>query len=153
MRHDHIKQIEMSATNSFESGVLRHIFLNEAITSIGDAGGLLKSVVAGSVYIALFTTDPGETGSGTEAAFGAYARVAVARDSGEWEEASGQVRNINAITFPECSSGAESITHFGICKTLAGDDVIFYGALPAPALVSIEVQIQFDVYALNINLD
>jgi len=70
----------MGATNSFESEVLRHIFLNEDIADIGDAGGLLQSIADGNLYVALLTVDPGEAGAITnEAAYTSYARIAVPR--------------------------------------------------------------------------
>ena len=144
----------MGATNSFESEVLRHILLNEAITDIGDAGGLLPSVLAGNVYICLLTQDPGEAGSiVNESAYGGYVRKAVVRGAAEWVEANGQIKNINAQAFVECTGGSETITHFGLCKSLAGDDMFFYGEFPAPFDVSIEVQPQFDVNTLVVNLD
>ena len=144
----------MGATNSFESEVLRHILLNEAITNIGDAGGLLPSVAPGDVYICMLSVDPGEAGAITnEATFGGYTRVAVPRGATGWTEANGQARNFADINFPECTSGSETLTHFGICKTLAGDDMIYHGELPGPALVSIETQLQFGPNTLVVNLD
>ncbi|RLE00378.1 MAG: hypothetical protein DRJ13_08665, partial [Bacteroidetes bacterium] len=108
----------MGATNSFESEVLRHILLNEAITNLGDAGGLLPSVVPGDVYICLLSQDPGEAGDITnEAAWGGYTRVAVPRGGTGWTEANGQARNFADVNFPECTGGSETDTHFGICKT------------------------------------
>jgi len=154
MRHTYIKSKEMGATNSFESEVLRHIIMNEAITNMGDAGGLLQSVLDGDIFLALFTSDPGEAGSITnEAAYTGYARVPVPRDGTEWEEASGQLRNLNSITFPECTAGSETITHFGLCKTLAGDDLIIYGELSSPALMAIQVQPRFEAATFVVNLD
>jgi hypothetical protein len=144
----------MGATNSFESEVLRHILLNEAITNLGDAGGLLPSVVAGSVYIALLSQDPGEAGDLTnEALYVGYVRKDVARGGVEWSEADGQIRNVNAQAFVECTGGSETITHFGLCKTLAGDDMFFHAAFPSPFDVSIEVQPQFDINTFVVNLD
>ena len=144
----------MSATNSFESEVLRHILLNEAITNIGDAGGLLPSVAVGNVYICLLSVDPGEDGSITnEATYGGYSRVAVSRGGAGWTEANGQVVNFADVNFPECISGSETLTHFGICKTLSGDDMILYTKLPAPALIFSSVQPQFGPSQLVIKLD
>ncbi len=145
----------MGATNSFESEVLRHILLNEAIPNIGDVGGLLPSVLAGNVYVALLTQDPGEAGSiVNETTYGGYVRKAVARGSAEWVEADGEIKNINAQAFVECTGGSDSITHFGLCKTLAGDDMFFHGEFPGGGFdVSIEVQPQFDVNTLIVNLD
>lgn len=144
----------MGATNSFESEVLRHILLNEPITSLGDAGGLLPSVAAGDVFVCLLTQAPGEPGDITnEAAFGGYARVAVPRDGTGWSEVDGIARNFADIDFPECTGGSETITHFGICKTLSGDDMIYHGALPSVAMVSIEIELRFEASYLEVNLD
>ena len=144
----------MGATNSFKSEVLRHILLNEAITDLGDAGGLLPSVADGSVYICLLSQDPGDAGDITnEATFGGYARVAVARGAGGWSVADGRALNVANIDFPECTGDSEDLTHFGICKTLAGDDMIYHGALPAQAMVAIEVELRFEPNYLAVNLD
>jgi hypothetical protein len=144
----------MSSTNSFKSEVLRHILLNEAIDDLGDSPGVLPSSVDGNLYIALLTQNPGDDGSiVNEASFPGYARVAVPRGSSGWVEANGQVRNVAEITYPACTGGSATILYFGLCKTLTGDDMILYEALPAPALVSIDVELQFDINTLAINLD
>ena len=144
----------MGATNSFESEVLRHIFLNEDIANIGDAGGLLQSIVDGNLYVALFTISPGEAGEITnEAVYTGYARIAVARGGAGWVEDEGSIHNAAVIIFPECAGASETITHFGICKSLAGDDMIIHGALPAPALIFAGIQPQYGVNGLVINLD
>jgi hypothetical protein len=143
----------MGATNSFESEIVRHILLNEAIPDIGNAGGLPASSVDGNIYIALFTQNPGEAGDITnEATYTGYARVAVARGSG-WTESEGNAQNVAAITFPECTGGSEDLTYFGICKTLAGDDMIFHGELPSPFPISQGMQPQYDIGQLAINFD
>jgi len=143
----------MSATNSFESEVLRHILMNEPIANIGNVTGLPASSTAGYVYICLLKLSPGEDGSlVNEAEYSGYARVPVARGSGGWSEANGLIQNIANITFPECTGGSEDITYFGICKTATGDDLIFYDeCIPFP--VSQEMQPQFQIGQLAIKLE
>lgn len=154
IRHIYIKTKVMGATNSFESEVLRHILLNEAIPNIGDASGLPASATAGSVYICLIKQDPGEAGDITnEADYGGYTRIAVVRGSAGWVEANGHASNVDPVTFPECVSGANDLKYFGICKTLTGDDMMWHGELPDILYVSAEVQPQYDVGQLAINLD
>lgn len=144
----------MGATDSFESEVLRHILLNEAIPDIGDAGGLLPSVADGDVYICLLTQDPNDAGDITnEATYGGYARVAVPRGGTGWSEADGRALNFANIDFPACTNGSEDLTHFGICKSLAGDDMIWHGQLPTPAMVAIDVELRFEPNYLAINLN
>lgn len=144
----------MGATNSFESLILRLILLNEAIPNLGDAIGIIPSTVDGNVYVCLLTQDPGEPGDLTnEAAWGGYARVAVPRDATGWSEANGQARNFANINFPECTGGSETDTHFGICMTPTGDDMILHSNLPSPLLMAIEVQPQFGPNTLEVNYD
>ena len=144
----------MGATNSFKSEVLRHILFNEAIPDIGDAGGLLPSVADGNIYICLLSADPTDTGDITnEATYGGYARVAVPRGGAGWSEADGIARNVANIDFPECTGGTEDLTHFGFCKSLAGDDMFLHGSLPAVAMVAIETELRFEPNYLSVNLD
>jgi hypothetical protein len=144
----------MSATTSFQSEVLRHILLNEAIADLGDAAGMPAAATEGFVYICLLTQDPGEAGSiVNEATFGGYARVAVPRGATGWIESGGQIQNISEVDFVQCTDGSETITHFGICKSLTGDDMIFNNILPSPAMVFIEILIRMEVGQLAVNMD
>lgn len=154
MRHFTINYLEMNATNSFESEIIRHILLNEAIPNIGDAAGLPAAVTEGDVYICLLTQAPGEAGDITnEAAYTGYARVAVPRGSLGWTEANGQAQNAAAVTFPECTGGSEDLKYFGICKTSTGDDMMFHGELPSPFPISQEMQPQYDIGQLALNMN
>ena len=136
--------MEMGATILFEKQVLRHIFYNDAIPNIGDPSGLQPSPVLGKLYIALFTTDPGYEGDITnEATYGGYERMEVSRGSAEWVEEKGTIYNRKAIEFPECTSGSETITHFGICKSKTGDDLIYSGELRNKVLISAGMKLKF----------
>ena len=52
----------MSKGNTFENDLLLLIFNNTNIANLGDATGIRGSSAAGSLYLALHTTDPGEAG-------------------------------------------------------------------------------------------
>lgn len=52
-------------TNAAATAFLTLFFNNTAWANIGNAGGLLPSSVAGSVYLSLHTSSPGETGNQT----------------------------------------------------------------------------------------
>ena len=73
-------------SDSWNNDALGHVFLNSAITLIGDAAGLLGSTVAGNLYISLHTADPGAAGTQatSECAYPPYARVAASRTAGGW---------------------------------------------------------------------
>jgi hypothetical protein len=145
----------MSKTNDFEDAVLSLIFNNDNIANLGDATGVQGSTSAGSIHIALFTADPGEAASFTnETTYTSYARVAVARTSGAWTvsgTAPTQVENAASITFPQCTGGSATISHFAICKSSAGTaagEMLYYGALSASLAVSTGITPQFNAGAL-----
>lgn len=143
----------MSATKGFQSEIVRHILLNEAIANIGDASGLPAAATDGDLYLCLLTQDPGEDGSiVNEAQYGGYARIAISRTDG-WTEADGYAYNAAAATFAACTSGSEDLTHFGVCKTLTGDDMMFHGELPSPFPISTGMQPRYEIGQLAIQLD
>lgn len=129
----------MSMSNGFETALLQHIFNNAAIANIGDATGLPGSAVAGSLYVALHTADPGEAGnqSTSEATYTGYARVAVARTAGAWAVSGANVSNAGAVSFPAATAGTNTITHFSIGVASSGAGMIIVsGSLGASLAVS-----------------
>ncbi len=141
-------------TKAYESESMRHLFLNEAIPKIGDAGGLLPALTAGFFYVAVFTQDPGEPGSiANEATFGGYARVAVPRGPTGWSEYLGKVRNINQVNFPDCTGGAEIITHYALMKEPTGSEMVARGELNDPVTVIPQYQLQFSPTQMEFNID
>lgn len=129
---------------------------NANYANVGDATGLRGSSTAGVFYVSLHTANPNETGSQntTEAAYGDYARVSVARSTAGWTVAYGVGDNDAAITFPQASSGSESETHFGLGSDASGAGNLFlWGALTAPLAVSALITPSFAAGALDITLD
>ena len=119
----------MSKSNGHETAYLKLVFTNVAIANIGNAAGLQPSGVAGSLYVALYSTDPTDADSGTEIVYTSYARVAVARTVGGWTVSGNQVENAAVITFPTSTGGSDTATHFGIRTASSGGDLIGSGAL------------------------
>lgn len=144
----------MSATNEFETNLLKHIFQNLAIANIGDANGVLPSATAGSLYVSLHTADPGETGDQTtsEANYTGYGRVAVARSEAGWTVSGNAASNAAAVTFGTCSAGSNTITHFGIgtAETTAGH-LLFSGE--ATLSVSAGITPEFAIGDLDVTAD
>ena len=148
----------MSKSNTFENDILQLIFNNVDIANIGDASGIQNSATAGDLYVALHTGDPGEAGTAatSEAAYGSYDRVAVARSGAGWTVSGNSATNAALIQFPECTSGSETITHVSI--TVGGtpttaDKILYSGALSASRSVSSGIQPQFAASALTITED
>jgi hypothetical protein len=132
----------MSKSDSLESDFLKLLFQNVAVALVGDANGLQPSATAGSLYVGLHTSDPGEAGTQTtnEANYTGYARVAVARSSGGWTvsgTAPTQVVNAAQINFPQCTSGSSTVTHFSVGTASSGTGKLLYsGALAASLAIT-----------------
>ena len=146
----------MSKSNTWETDLLTLLFNNTAASSIGDGVGLRGSSTAGSLYISLHTSDPGEAGDQTtnETGYGAYTRIAVARSSGGWIISGNQVTNAATVTFPQCTSGSSTLSHFGIGTDSSGAGKLLYsGALNSNLSVSANIQPKFDAGLIIVNED
>lgn len=154
----------MSATNETGLQLLQLIFENGDWAGVGDAGGLIGSTTAGSLYVSLHTADPGETGvqstnEVTTGAYGQYARIAVARSAAGWTAASADpatVTNDAAITWTVMSTGtgAETATHWGIGVASSGATaLLFKGALDSSIAITNGVTPEFAINALVITVD
>jgi hypothetical protein len=120
----------------FEADLLKLIFQNTAITTIGDAGGLLPSATAGSLFVSLHTADPGETGTQTtsEISYTGYARVAVSRSgSTGWTITGSSISPTAAITFGQMTAGTGgTVTHAAIGAATSGTGKILYMGTVTP---------------------
>jgi nucleoside phosphorylase len=146
----------MSMTNAAEAALLDLLFLNVDWANIGDAGGLQNSAAAGSFYISLHTSDPGEAGDQTtnEIAYTSYARVAVARTGGGWTRAVSTISNTALVQFPQCTGGSGTASHFGIGTASSGaGNLILKGALSSSLAISNGIQPQFAATALTATVD
>jgi hypothetical protein len=127
----------MSKGNTFENDLLLLIFNNTNAANIGDATGLRGSSTAGSLYLALHTADPGESGDQTtnEASYTSYARVAVARSSSGFT-VSGNAVTLAALTsFPKGTGGSGTATHFSVGTASSGAGKILYKGAITPNIV------------------
>ena len=142
----------MSLTNTAENAIIDLIFNNTDFANVGDAGGLLGSATAGSLYVSLHTSDPGETGDQTtnECAYTSYSRVAVARTSGGFTVSADTATNTAAVTFPAATGGSETATHFGIGTASSGSGIlIMSGALSASLAISSGITPEFAIGQLS----
>lgn len=125
----------MSKSDVFENDLLKLIFQNSAIAAIGDAGGLLPSAAAGSLWWSLHTADPGEAGTAvtSETAYTGYARVAAARSSGGFTLTANSISPPANVDFGECTAApGGAITHFGIVNTASGAGKLLYKGTMTP---------------------
>ena len=128
----------MSFSNAFENSVLALIFNATAIADIAEND---TTSPATTLTVALHTADPGEAGTMTtsEAAYGSYARQTVNRNSGGWTVTGNSVSPTADISFPQATSGTETITHWSI-GTGVSNNLMMSGTLTPNISVSTGVQ-------------
>lgn len=81
-----------------------------------------------ALYISLYTSDPGETDTGTEVSGTSYARTAVSFNAAS----SGSATNNGDVTFPAAGSGGwGTVSHIGVHDASSAGNLLFYGALTA----------------------
>ena len=140
----------MSMSNVSETAFLNLLFKNIAWANVGDASGLQPSATAGSFYIALHTTDPGEAGDQTtaEIAYTGYARVAVARGAG-FTVAGDTISNAATVQYGECTAGTASVGYFTVGTSLSGAGTVVYrGTLGAVRAISAGITPLFNAGAM-----
>jgi hypothetical protein len=122
--------------NTFENDLLKLIFNATAIADIAEDDTTSPLT---NLYVSLHTASPGETGSQTtsECAYTSYARVAVARTSGGWTVTANSVSPAAEISFPACTVGTETVTHFAVGTATSGaGKLLYYGAVTPNISVS-----------------
>jgi hypothetical protein len=143
--------------NTAESDLLLLIFQNANWANVGDATGLRGSTTAGSFYIQLHTASPGAAGTQTtsEAAYGGYARQAVARSSGGWTVTGSSpttAENAAAITFPQSTtSETETSASLGRASSSTGE-ILWFGPLTANLAVANLITPSFAINAFQCTL-
>lgn len=121
----------MSKANTFENDLMKLIFNATAIANIADNAA---SSPLANLFVALHTADPGEAGDQTtsEATYTSYARVSVARTAGGFTVTANSVSPVTDISFPACTGGTNTITHFSIGVATSGASKILYSGTVSP---------------------
>ena len=127
----------MSKTNYLETQLLNHVLRNVSYSS------------PTTVYCALFTVAPTETGGGTEVSGGAYARQAVTFSAPSPD----QVSNTTDVTFPIASADWGTIVAFAIMDAASGGNMLYYANLTASRDVLTNDQLRFPTGQLIVTED
>jgi hypothetical protein len=104
----------MSFSDYLETKVLDHVF-----------GGTSYTAPA-TLYVALFTAAPSDSGGGTEVSGGGYARQTIAfTTSGD------TTSNTAAVEFPTATANYGTVTHVGIFDASTAGNLMAWAALTA----------------------
>lgn len=110
----------MSAFSDYlENKVLDHVFGGNAYSA------------PGTLYLALYTSDPGDDNSGTECSGTSYARQTIA-----FTVTADTASNTSAVEFPTAGSAWGTITHVGILDALTSGNLLAHGALTSAKTVA-----------------
>lgn len=110
----------MSAFSDYlENKVLLHVFGASAYSA------------PGTLYLALYTSDPGDDNSGTECSGTSYARQTIT-----FSVVADTASNNAAVEFPTAGSNWGTITHVGILDALTSGNLLAHGALTASKVVN-----------------
>ena len=104
---------EMS--NFLENAIINAVLRNTSYTS------------PTTVYVGLYTSDPGEGNTGTEVSGGSYARTAVTFGA----PSNGVSTNSASVTFPTATGTWGTVTHIGILDALTSGNLLYYTPLDA----------------------
>ena len=137
----------MAAFTDFaENKLIDFLFRGQALGITG------ASAAAGTgpatLYLALFTAAPTDTGGGTEVTGGSYARVSVTSAMANWagtqaaastvasSGTTGTTSNNAAVTFPAPTAAWGVVTSFGVFDAAAAGNLLIYGNLSANKTVN-----------------
>lgn len=121
----------MSKSDVLENDLLKLIFQATAIANVADNA---SSSPLTNLYISLHTADPGETGNQTsnETSYTSYARVAVARSGSGFTVTNNSVSPAATVTFPTCTGGTATITHWAVGTASSGSGKLLYSGTVSP---------------------
>jgi|TARA_R100000479_G_scaffold171542_1_gene115179 hypothetical protein len=114
------------------------------------------SFTAPQAYIGLFTSDPTDSASGTEASGSGYARIRIDNkmSSATANSDNSQITNSSAITFAAASGGAfGTITHIGIFDASSSGNLLAHGALAVARTITDGDTFQINASGLVITID
>lgn len=107
----------MSALSDYaEQAILNHLLRNDPLTS------------PTTVYLALYTTNPTDDGSGSEVADSGYAREAVTFGAPSTSDGGYLVANDGTVEFGAVADGSITISHFGIFDASTAGNLLVHGA-------------------------
>ena len=135
-----ISHAEAGALNDFaENKLIDWFFRAQAIGITGASAG--AGTGPATLYVALFTANPTDTGGGTEVTGGSYARVSVTSSLANWagtqsagsttasSGTGGTTSNNGAITFPSPTANWGVVTGYAVFDAATTGNMIFWTAL------------------------
>lgn len=125
-----------------ENELLDHVFGNAAYTA------------PATLYFALFTAAPSDSGGGTEVTGGSYARVAKTNNATNFPAASGGLKsNGTAVNFGVASASWGTVTHVGVFDAASAGNLLVWGALTTSKVIGNGDSAEFAIGEFDLLLD
>ena len=126
-----------SFSDYYENKIIDHMLRNQAFTP------------PSTLYVALYTVSPSDSGGGTEMSGGSYARQAVTFTAAS----GGATSNSADITFPQATADWGTIVAVGIFDSSSGGNLLAWGTLTASKTVNNGDQFKILAGDLDITVD
>lgn len=131
-----------SKADYLENELLDHVLGNSAYAA------------PATLYVALFTAAPSDSGGGTEVSGGSYARVAVTNNLTNWPAASGGAKsNGTEIAFPEATASWGTVVAFAIFDAATAGNMLYWATLTANKTIDSGDTAKFAVGDLDVTED
>ena len=121
-----------------EDKVLEHVFGGNTYTA------------PSTLYVALYTSAPSDTGGGTEVSGGGYVRKTATFNVSGTNPTTAS--NAGAIEYPTATANYGTVTSVGIFDALSGGNLLAYANLTASKVVSTGDVFRFNAGDLDITL-
>lgn len=100
----------------------------------------------GTVYLALYTSNPTGADTGTEVSGGAYARQAITFGVPALDTGKETIKNSAAVQFPVATADWGTVTHIGIRTAATGGTLVGFAQLDTPRTIQ-----EGDRFTVDIN--
>ena len=110
---------QMPKSNNAKVMVLNFIARNQSVTQPTQP------------YLALFSTDPTDANTGTEASYEGYQRQAVVFGAPQLSGGNAIIQNTTQITFGLVPSASGNVAYAALFTAQTGGDLLYYGPLAA----------------------
>jgi len=122
-------------SNYLENKVVGHVFGGAAYTA------------PATLYVALYTSAPSDTGGGTEVSGGAYARQTAA-----FTISADTASNTSAIEYPTATANYGTVVAVGVFDASSSGNLLAYGNLTTSKTVSTGDVFRFNAGAIDITV-
>ena len=124
-------------SNYLENALLDHVLRSTSYTS------------PTTVYVGLYTSDPGDDNSGTECTGGAYARQELSVTTAS----AGVVTSSADVTFPQATDDWGTISHIGILDAVSSGNLLMHTELTTSKTISTGDVLKISTGSLTASLD